>query len=50
MISCQSCKIIFVVSQAILEAPEKQLTLNEIYHWFTRMFFYFRHNTATWKV
>ncbi|XP_055024822.2 forkhead box protein P3a isoform X1 [Misgurnus anguillicaudatus] len=38
-----------MIRWAILEAPEKQLTLNEIYHWFTRMFFYFRHNTATWK-
>ncbi|KTG44871.1 hypothetical protein cypCar_00006939 [Cyprinus carpio] len=39
-----------MIRWAILESPEKQLTLNEIYHWFTRMFFYFRHNTATWKV
>ncbi|XP_043102439.1 forkhead box protein P3a isoform X3 [Puntigrus tetrazona] len=38
-----------MIRWAILESPEKQLTLNEIYHWFTRMFFYFRHNTATWK-
>lgn len=37
-------------SQAILESPEKQLTLNEIYNWFTRMFAYFRRNAATWKV
>ena len=36
--------------QAILEAPDRQLTLNEIYNWFTRMFAYFRRNTATWKV
>lgn len=36
--------------QAILESPEKQLTLNEIYNWFTRMFAYFRRNAATWKV
>uniref|UniRef100_A0A3Q3FSW2 Forkhead box P1b n=1 Tax=Kryptolebias marmoratus TaxID=37003 RepID=A0A3Q3FSW2_KRYMA len=34
---------------AILESPEKQLTLNEIYNWFTRMFAYFRRNAATWK-
>ncbi|KAG7256996.1 hypothetical protein CRUP_003444 [Coryphaenoides rupestris] len=34
---------------AILEAPDRQLTLNEIYNWFTRMFAYFRRNTATWK-
>ncbi|XP_051950454.1 forkhead box protein P3a isoform X2 [Xyrauchen texanus] len=38
-----------MIRWAILESPEKQLTLNEIYHWFTQMFFYFRHNTATWK-
>ncbi|XP_069040816.1 forkhead box protein P3 isoform X2 [Lepisosteus oculatus] len=38
-----------LIRWAILESPEKQLTLNEIYHWFMRMFFYFRHNTATWK-
>lgn len=36
--------------QAILEAPEKQRTLNEIYHWFTRMFAFFRNHPATWKV
>ncbi|KAJ7400944.1 hypothetical protein BTVI_100517 [Pitangus sulphuratus] len=35
--------------QAILETPDRQLTLNEIYNWFTRMFAYFRRNTATWK-
>uniref|UniRef100_A0A8C5KH25 Forkhead box P4 n=1 Tax=Jaculus jaculus TaxID=51337 RepID=A0A8C5KH25_JACJA len=34
---------------AILETPDRQLTLNEIYNWFTRMFAYFRRNTATWK-
>ncbi|CAL8379452.1 unnamed protein product [Boreogadus saida] len=32
--------------QAILESPEKQLTLNEIYNWFTRMFAYFRRNAG----
>lgn len=36
--------------QSILESPDKQRTLNEIYNWFTTMFFFFRHNTATWKV
>ncbi|KAE8292992.1 Forkhead box protein P1 Forkhead-related transcription factor 1 [Larimichthys crocea] len=36
-------------SQSILESPDKQRTLNEIYNWFTTMFYYFRHNTATWK-
>uniref|UniRef100_A0A672QIJ5 Forkhead box protein P1-B n=1 Tax=Sinocyclocheilus grahami TaxID=75366 RepID=A0A672QIJ5_SINGR len=38
-----------LIRQAILETPEKQLTLNEIYNWFTRMFAYFRRNAATWK-
>ena len=36
--------------QAILDAPDEQLTLNEIYNWFTNNFAYFRRNTATWKV
>ncbi|XP_035015232.1 forkhead box protein P1 isoform X1 [Hippoglossus stenolepis] len=39
----------FLIRLSIVESPEKQLTLNEIYNWFTTMFFYFRHNTATWK-
>ncbi|KAJ8370151.1 hypothetical protein SKAU_G00101790 [Synaphobranchus kaupii] len=38
-----------LIRWAILESPDKQLSLNQIYHWFTRMFFYFRHNTSTWK-
>ncbi|KAJ8404574.1 hypothetical protein AAFF_G00334370 [Aldrovandia affinis] len=38
-----------LIRWAILESLEKQLTLSEIYHWFTTMFYYFRHNTATWK-
>ncbi|KAM5221885.1 forkhead box protein P3 isoform 1-T1 [Ctenodactylus gundi] len=38
-----------LIRWAILEAPEKQRTLNEIYHWFTRMFAYFRNHPATWK-
>ncbi|KAK5923074.1 hypothetical protein CgunFtcFv8_000079 [Champsocephalus gunnari] len=38
-----------LIRWAILEAADKQCTLNEIYNWFTVMFFYFRHNTATWK-
>lgn len=41
---------IALLHKAILESPEKQLTLNEIYNWFTRMFAYFRRNAATWKV
>ncbi|XP_035501938.1 forkhead box protein P1 isoform X2 [Scophthalmus maximus] len=39
----------FLIRWSIVECPEKQRTLNEIYNWFTTMFFYFRHNTATWK-
>ncbi|XP_072345145.1 forkhead box protein P1-B-like [Scyliorhinus torazame] len=38
-----------LIRWAILEAAERQLTLNEIYHWFTRTFAFFRYNTATWK-
>ncbi|XP_073766469.1 forkhead box protein P3 isoform X3 [Danio rerio] len=39
----------FLIRWSILEAPDKQRTLNEIYNWFTRMFFYFRHSSPTWK-
>ncbi|XP_061574345.1 forkhead box protein P3 isoform X2 [Cololabis saira] len=39
----------YLIRWSILESPDKQRTLNEIYTWFTTMFFYFRHNTATWK-
>ncbi|XDV49090.1 hypothetical protein PO909_018405 [Leuciscus waleckii] len=39
----------FLIRWSILEAPEKQRTLNEIYNWFTRMFYYFRHSSPTWK-
>ncbi|CAM4673903.1 unnamed protein product [Lepidochelys olivacea] len=38
-----------LIRWAILESSQRQLTLNEIYQWFSRMFGYFRHNTATWK-
>ncbi|XP_062522331.1 forkhead box protein P1-like isoform X2 [Corticium candelabrum] len=38
-----------LIRQAILESPEKQLTLNEIYEWFSRNFVYFKWNLATWK-
>uniref|UniRef100_A0AAY4DTF9 Fork-head domain-containing protein n=1 Tax=Denticeps clupeoides TaxID=299321 RepID=A0AAY4DTF9_9TELE len=38
-----------LIRWSILEAPDKQQTLNEIYNWFTRMFYYFRHNNAAWK-
>jgi hypothetical protein len=36
--------------QAILETPDQQLTLHEIYNWFTTTFAYFRRNAASWKV
>ncbi|XP_068193081.1 forkhead box protein P2-like isoform X2 [Antennarius striatus] len=39
----------YLIRWAILEAPDQQRSLNDIYTWFTTMFFYFRHNTATWK-
>ncbi|XP_028266041.1 forkhead box protein P3 [Parambassis ranga] len=39
----------YLIRWSILESSDKQRTLNEIYNWFTTMFFYFRHNTATWK-
>ncbi|XP_067127048.1 forkhead box protein P1-like isoform X2 [Centruroides vittatus] len=38
-----------LIRQAIIEAPDKQLTLNEIYNWFQNTFCYFRRNAATWK-
>ncbi|XP_061700266.1 forkhead box protein P1-like isoform X2 [Syngnathoides biaculeatus] len=38
-----------LIRQAIYESPRNQLTLNEIYNWFTRNFAYFRRNAATWK-
>ncbi|XP_066499352.1 forkhead box protein P3 [Hoplias malabaricus] len=39
----------FLIRWSILEAPDKQRALNEIYNWFIQKFFYFRHNTPTWK-
>ena len=36
--------------QSIVEGPEKQVTLHEIYNWFTTTFAYFRRNPASWKV
>ncbi|XP_075250171.1 uncharacterized protein LOC142342610 isoform X2 [Convolutriloba macropyga] len=38
-----------LIRQSILDHPEKQLTLNEIYNWFQKTFAYFRRNAATWK-
>uniref|UniRef100_A0A8C7ZH31 Fork-head domain-containing protein n=1 Tax=Oryzias sinensis TaxID=183150 RepID=A0A8C7ZH31_9TELE len=38
-----------LIRQAIMDSSDMQLTLNEIYNWFTRTFAYFRRNAATWK-
>ncbi|XP_075691408.1 forkhead box protein P3 [Rhinoderma darwinii] len=38
-----------LIRWAILESAQKQLALNEIYHWFTKMFAFFRLNKVTWK-
>ncbi|XP_068104529.1 forkhead box protein P3-like isoform X2 [Hyperolius riggenbachi] len=38
-----------LIRWAILESPQKQLALNEIYQWFTKMFAFFRLNKITWK-
>lgn len=38
-----------LIRQGIIESPERQLTLNEIYTWFQNTFAYFRRNAATWK-
>ncbi|XP_018413763.1 PREDICTED: forkhead box protein P3 [Nanorana parkeri] len=38
-----------LIRWAIQESPQKQLALNEIYQWFTRMFAFFRLNKVTWK-
>ncbi|XP_040178642.1 forkhead box protein P3 isoform X2 [Rana temporaria] len=38
-----------LIRWAILETPQKQLALNEIYQWFTKRFAFFRLNKVTWK-
>uniref|UniRef100_A0AC35U5J5 Fork-head domain-containing protein n=1 Tax=Rhabditophanes sp. KR3021 TaxID=114890 RepID=A0AC35U5J5_9BILA len=38
-----------LIRQAIMESRDGQLTLNEIYQWFTETFSFFRRNAATWK-
>ncbi|XP_069779370.1 forkhead box protein P1-like [Narcine bancroftii] len=38
-----------LIRWAILESPNRQLALNEIYRWFTSRFAYFRCHTTTWK-
>ena len=39
-------------AQAIIESPNQQLSLSEIYNWFVAHFKYFRNkeDAATWKV
>ena len=39
-----------LIRAAILEAPYQQLTLHDVYNWFTTTFCYFRRNAASWKV
>ncbi|CAF1161808.1 unnamed protein product [Adineta steineri] len=38
-----------LIRQAIIESPDNQLTLNEVYKWFEAQFLYFRKNAQTWK-
>lgn len=38
-----------LIRAAIHEAPYQQLTLHDIYNWFTTTFCYFRRNAASWK-
>jgi len=39
-----------LIRQAINEAPQKQLTVNEIYSWFASSFCYIRNKASNWKV
>merc|ERR1719376_1663432 len=38
-----------LIRQAIIQTPERQMTLNEIYNWFQNKFCFFRQNGPTWK-
>ncbi|XP_059091771.1 forkhead box protein P1-like [Tigriopus californicus] len=38
-----------LIRQAILDAKDRKLSLNDIYNWFQGNFAYFRRNAATWK-
>ncbi|XP_053148861.1 forkhead box protein P4-like [Hemicordylus capensis] len=38
-----------LISWAILESPKKQLSLNEIYQWFSKNFGFYRQTIPTWK-
>ena len=39
-----------LIRQGVMDSPNGELTLNEIYNWFMKNFAYFRKNTSTWKV
>ncbi|XP_066933019.1 uncharacterized protein [Clytia hemisphaerica] len=38
-----------LIRQGVLDSPNGELTLNEIYNWFIKNFAFFRKNTSTWK-
>ncbi|XP_065641018.1 uncharacterized protein LOC100202406 isoform X5 [Hydra vulgaris] len=38
-----------LIRQGVMDSPNGELTLNEIYNWFMKNFAYFRKNTSTWK-
>lgn len=38
-----------LIRQSVLDSPNGELTLNDIYNWFIKNFAYFRKNTSTWK-
>ena len=42
--------LLYIYNQAVVESPDRQLTLHEIYSWFTTTFAYFRRNASSWKV
>ena len=61
MICSQSCRLLrtglvtvtedcITIFQAITDSPHSQISLGEIYQWFTTHFAYFRKNTVSWKV
>jgi len=38
-----------LIKQALSEAPNSQMSLNEIYSWFSDKFAFYRHNPHSWK-
>eukprot|EP00090_Calanus_glacialis_P006339 TRINITY_DN14950_c0_g1_i1.p1 TRINITY_DN14950_c0_g1~~TRINITY_DN14950_c0_g1_i1.p1 ORF type:complete len:317 (-),score=75.96 TRINITY_DN14950_c0_g1_i1:79-1029(-) len=38
-----------LIKQALSEAPNNQMSLNEIYSWFSTSFAFYRHNPHSWK-